>query len=577
LVRVPFENETLVFRGAESYIGRESRLTVTPCSKVREYRAKGCHVFLAQISAAQEDDKPERKQELSDKGLIRPSSSPWGAPVLFVKKKDGSFIMCIDYRESNKLTVKYHYPLPRIEDLFDQLQGSSIYSKLDLRSGYHRLRVREQDISKTAFRTRYGHYKFQVMPFELTNAPAVFMDLMNRVCKPYLDKFVIFVTDDILNYSKPFKVLAKVGKVAYKLELPQELSRVHHTFHVLNLKKCYSDEPLVMPLEGFHIDDTLQFVEEHVEIIEREVKRLKQSRIPLVKVRWDSRRGPEFTWECEDQFKQKYPHLFTNRASSSTTSLYLIRLHTFVFVTHYHSVVHSRIFCYLIYTIPEMFTDEHTLDYSSLPRYDDTNDDLFDLKTDNDEWGKRLYDDPFDSKENKIKDSKLLIDELDSPSSSIFLPHFLESDSVLYEDSSDVDTLTLTDNEDKVFIPGILVHENLYEVTNRVAPDKNVKKISSSNASLIIEDYNPPLSDHELPFHIEILGSETLLSFSSKNKENVFNPGFSFLKEFIHFCWNYLIGLPRILKNRARGFVLRSLDLHILSFILGIQYPNLID
>ncbi|GJX51028.1 reverse transcriptase domain-containing protein [Tanacetum coccineum] len=157
-----------------------------------------------------------------------------------------------------------------------------------------------------------------------------------------------------------------------------------------------------------------------------------------------------------------------------------------------------------IYTIPEMFTDEHTLDYSSHPRYDDADDDLFDLKTDNDEWGKILYDDPFDSKENKIKDSKLLIDELDSPGSSSFLPHFLESDSVLYEDFSEVDTLTSTDNEDKVFNPGILVHENLYEVTNRVTPDKNVKKISSSNASLILEDYNPPLSDHELPFHIEI-------------------------------------------------------------------------
>ncbi|GKC30066.1 hypothetical protein Tco_1037360, partial [Tanacetum coccineum] len=114
-------------------------------------------------------------------------------------------------------------------------------------------------------------------------------------------------------------VLAKVGKVAYRLELPQELSRVHHTFHVSNLKKCYADEPLVMPLEGIHVDDKLQFVEEPVEIMEREIKRLKRSRIPLVKVRWNSRRGPEFTWEREDSFKQKYPQLFTNRASSSTT------------------------------------------------------------------------------------------------------------------------------------------------------------------------------------------------------------------------------------------------------------------
>ncbi|GJY50033.1 reverse transcriptase domain-containing protein [Tanacetum coccineum] len=165
----------------------------------------------------------------------------------------------------------------------------------------------------------------------------------------------------------------------------------------------------------------------------------------------------------------------------------------------------------LIYTILEMFTDEHTLDYLSPTRYDDADDDLFDLKTDNDDWGKILYDDPFDSKENEIKDSKLLIDELDSLRSSSFLPHFLASDSVINEDFSEVDALTSTDNEDKVFNPGILIHENLYEVTNRVTPDKNEKKISLSNASLILEDYNPPLSGHELPFHIEIPGSGTLL------------------------------------------------------------------
>ncbi|GJY06166.1 putative reverse transcriptase domain-containing protein [Tanacetum coccineum] len=120
-------------------------------------------------------------------------------------------------------------------------------------------------------------------------------------------------------YVGPFKVLAKVGKVAYKLELPQELSRVHHTFHVSNLKKCYADEPLVMPLEGIHVDNKLQFVEEPIEIMEWEIKRLKRSQIPLVKVRWNSKRGPEFTWEREDSLKQKYPQLFTNRASSSTT------------------------------------------------------------------------------------------------------------------------------------------------------------------------------------------------------------------------------------------------------------------
>ncbi|GJU51218.1 hypothetical protein Tco_1220773 [Tanacetum coccineum] len=129
-----------------------------------------------------------------------------------------------------------------------------------------------------------------------------------------------FMRDVSHRYVGPFKVLEKVGSVAYKLELPEELSRVHNTFHVSNLKKCYADEPLAVPLDGLHFDDKLQFVEEPIEITDREVKRLKRSRIPLVKVRWNSRRGPEFTWEREDQFRKKYPHLFTKTAPSSSAA-----------------------------------------------------------------------------------------------------------------------------------------------------------------------------------------------------------------------------------------------------------------
>nr|GEY02517.1 putative reverse transcriptase domain-containing protein [Tanacetum cinerariifolium] len=468
LVLVPFGNECLYFLGEGSNNGHESRLNIISCTKTKKYLLKGCHIFLAHITPKKAKDVSKEKrledapivrdfpkvfpedlpgipptrqvefqidlipgdvpvarapyqlalsemkelskqlQELSDKGVIRPSCSPWGAPVLFIKKKDGAFLMCIDYQELNKLTVKNRYPLPRINDLFDQLQGSSVYSKIDLRLGYHQLRVREKDIPKTAFRTCYNHYEFQVMPFGLTNTTAIFMDLMNRVCKPYLDKFVIVFIDDILIYSKskqeheehlnlilellkkeelyaifskcefwipkvqflghvidrfskitksmtkltqkkvkfnwgdkqeaafqllkqklcsapilalpkgaenfivycdashkglaqieamkpknfeaedvggvicfgkreklnpryigPFKVLAKVGTVAYRLELPQQLSRVHSTFYVSNLKKCLSDDPLAISLDEIHIDDKLHFVEERVEIMDR--------------------------------------------------------------------------------------------------------------------------------------------------------------------------------------------------------------------------------------------------------------------------------------------------------------------
>ncbi|GJT61250.1 retrotransposon protein, putative, ty3-gypsy subclass [Tanacetum coccineum] len=273
VVRIPYGNET------------------------QKYIENGCQVYRAQVMSKKAEDKSEERR-LEDVPIVRefpevfpedlpglpparqvefqidlvpgaapiarapPSSSPWGAPVLFVKKKDGSFRMCIDYRELNKLTVKNRYPLPRIDDLFDQLQGSRVYSKIDLRSGYHQLRVREEDISKTAFRTRYGHYEFQVMPFGLTNAPAVFMDLMNRVCKPYLDRFVIVFIDDILIYSKSRKEHEGHLKLILNLLKKEELyakfskcefwlSKVQFLGHVIDSEGIHVDPAKIKAIKDW--------------------------------------------------------------------------------------------------------------------------------------------------------------------------------------------------------------------------------------------------------------------------------------------------------------------------------------
>ncbi|GJX09733.1 putative reverse transcriptase domain-containing protein [Tanacetum coccineum] len=238
-----FENEILIICGDESNNEHESRLNIILCSKTQKYLLKECHVFLAHVTTKKAEDKSEEKgledvpiirdfpevfpedlagipptrqveiqidlvpgasPELFDKGFIRPSSSPWGDSVLFVKKKDGSFRMCIDYRELNKLM-----------------------SKIDLRSGYHQLRVREEDIPKTVFRTRYRHYEFQVMLFGFTNAPAVFIDLMNWVCKPYLEKFVIVFIDDILIYSKTKQEHEEHLKLILELLKKDEFKGIH--------------------------------------------------------------------------------------------------------------------------------------------------------------------------------------------------------------------------------------------------------------------------------------------------------------------------------------------------------------
>nr|GFA95727.1 putative reverse transcriptase domain-containing protein [Tanacetum cinerariifolium] len=255
VVRIPYGNEVLIIQGDDC--DGKSKLNIISCTKTRKYIQKGCQVYLTQVTSKKAEDKSEEKrledvpivrefpevfledlpglpharqvefqidlvpsaapvarapyrlapaemqelstqlQELFDKGFIRPSSSPWGAPN--------------------------RYPLSGIDDLFDQLKGSRVYSKIDLRSGYHQLRVREEDIPKTAFRTHYGHYKFQVMSFGLTNAPAVFMDLMNRVCKPYLDRFMIVFIDDILIYSKNRKKHEGHLKLILKLLKEEEL------------------------------------------------------------------------------------------------------------------------------------------------------------------------------------------------------------------------------------------------------------------------------------------------------------------------------------------------------------------
>ncbi|KAL0540965.1 hypothetical protein IC582_020991 [Cucumis melo] len=240
-------------------------------------------------------------QELLDKGFIRPSESPWGAPVLFVKKKDGSMRLCIDYRELNKVTVKNRYPLLRIDDLFDQLQGATFFSKIDRRSGYHQLRIRDGDIPKTAFRLRYGHYEFVVMSFGLTNAPAVFMDLMNRVFNDFLDSFVIVFIDDILIYSKT------------EAEHEEHLHQVLKTLRANKFEGVSVDPAKIEAVTNWPRPSTVSEIQSFLGLAgyyRRFVEDSSRIASPLTQL---TRKGTPFVWSpaCESSFQELKQKLVT--------------------------------------------------------------------------------------------------------------------------------------------------------------------------------------------------------------------------------------------------------------------------
>ncbi|XP_057808403.1 uncharacterized protein LOC131022873 [Salvia miltiorrhiza] len=256
-------------------------------------------------------------QELLDLGFIRPSVSPWGAPVLFVKKKDGTMRMCIDYREINKITLKNKYPLPRIEDLFDQLKGASVFSKIDLRSGYHQLKIKQEDIPKTAFRTRYGHYEFVVVPFGLTNAPAVFMDLMNRVFHPYLDKFVLVFIDDILVYSQNQAEHEKHLRIVLETLRTEQLygkfskcefwlNEVTFLGHVVSSEGIKVDPAKVQTVQEWKAPTNPNEIRSFLGLAgyyRRFIEGFSKIARPMTQL---LRKGSKFTWtgECEESFQE---------------------------------------------------------------------------------------------------------------------------------------------------------------------------------------------------------------------------------------------------------------------------------
>jgi hypothetical protein len=260
---------------------------------------------------------------MMDKGYICPNMYPWGALVLFVKKKDGTLRLCVDYRKLNKVTIKNKYPLPRIDDLFDQLGGASIFSKIDLRSGYHQVRIKGEDIHKTVFRMRYGHYVFVVVPFGLTNAPATFMCLMNNVLNKFLDKFVLFFIEDILIYSKNREEheehLRLVLQVLREHQLYAKFSKcdffqkqIHYLGHVLyegvavDLDKIRSIIEWPTPKDVSDIRSFMVLAGYY----RRFIKGFSKIGCPITALQ---KKGAKFTWtqKCEERF-QTLKHLLTH-------------------------------------------------------------------------------------------------------------------------------------------------------------------------------------------------------------------------------------------------------------------------
>ncbi|KAK9094589.1 hypothetical protein Scep_026058 [Stephania cephalantha] len=268
------------------------------------------------MSRKEQEELKTQLEDLDKKWFIHPSTSPWGAPVMFVKKKDSSLRMCIDYRKLNQVTVRNRYTLPRFDDLFDQLVGARVFSKIDLRSGYHQLRIRDEDIPKTAFSTRYELFEFTVMSFRLTNAPAMFMDLMHRVLKPYLDKFVIVFIDDILIYSKTredhghlrqilmtlieHKLYAKFSKCEFRL------SEVKFLGHVISDRGISVDPSKIHAVIDWPTPETVTDIRSFLGLAgyyRRFVKNFSKIAAPMTKL---TKKDVPFIWskECEDAFTQ---------------------------------------------------------------------------------------------------------------------------------------------------------------------------------------------------------------------------------------------------------------------------------